>query len=74
VYAFNASPFGYVNGLAISADDGSLAISTIAPLTHFQNGIPYATDVIACENAAPTSFQNGLPFTAAGKLAVEVVP
>lgn len=74
VYAFNAAPVGYVNVLAISDGDGSLAISTFDAVTHFQNGIPYATDVIACESDVPASFQNGLPFTAAGKLAVELVP
>jgi hypothetical protein len=73
VYGFNAAPVGYVNGLSVSDADGSLAISPTAAITHFQNGIPYAIDVVATENAVPARFLNGLPLTAAGKVAIEVV-
>lgn len=74
IYGFNAAPIGYVNGLPIADTDGSLAFSPSASITHYQNGLPFATDVLALENAAPVSFSSGLPFTAAGKIAFEFVP
>lgn len=73
VYAFNAAPIGYVNGLSIADAVGSLAITPTSDISHFQNGLPYATDVLAVEDDAAAYYSNGLPFTAAGKLAVQFV-
>jgi hypothetical protein len=73
VYASNATPNLFVNGLPASVTTGQLSAKTNVTQT-FQNGLPFdATGAVTYIAAAATSYQNGLPFNGS-QLAVEIVP